>query len=81
MEGTILGIDISKLKLDVSVGSNGKHFIVSNDAEGLASLVSQIKKIGEVTVVMEATSGYEKDLALTFADNGIKVGIISPKKV
>lgn len=81
MEATILGIDISKLKLDVSVGSNGKHFIVSNDEEGLTNLVSQIKKIGEVTVVMEATSGYEKELALTFADNGIKVGIISPKKV
>ncbi|MEO5357261.1 MAG: hypothetical protein H7844_08180 [Nitrospirae bacterium YQR-1] len=56
------------------MGSNGRHFVVSNDEEGLTDLVSRIKKIGEVTVVMEATSGYER---LLKAGKQSKVGIVA----
>ena len=43
---TFVGIDVSKARLDVAVGSADELFGVDNDAHGVANLVGRLRKLG-----------------------------------
>jgi transposase len=58
-----IGIDVSKLTLDISVQGSRNHIKVSNNGEGFKQLVSWLKSLGigldSCWFVMEYTGGYE----------------------
>lgn len=57
-----IGIDVSKQKLDVSF--NDKEIAVfDNTTQRYKQLLKSIKHKKDTRVVMEATGGYERDLA------------------
>src|ERR1700730_9750194 len=57
-ELVVAGIDVSKAKLDVAVGSH-TLFSVPNTREGLEQLIPELKRLKVTQVVLEATGGLE----------------------
>ena len=57
MDAIVVGIDVSKNRLDVAVRPTGEVFAVVRDAEGLDALVARLKPLAPVAVAVEATGG------------------------
>lgn len=80
----VVGIDVSKLKLDVAVLFNGKvkSKVVDNSSAGHASLVEWLGKskasIESMHVCMEATGVYYEALALFLHQAGLRVSVVNP---
>jgi transposase len=78
----VIGIDVSKAKLDVAWTSNGAPETIENRAAIITKrLVRKIKEPANTVVVMEATGGYESELAETLHQAGISLSIVNPRRV
>ena len=51
------GIDVSKERLDVFLVPGGEAFEVTNDPEGIDSLLERLERVRPELVVLEATAG------------------------
>ncbi len=58
----VVGIDVSKVRLDVAFRPSGKRLMVSNSGRGISRLVNLLKREPPECVVLEATGGYELKL-------------------
>ena len=57
---SVIGIDVSKAKLDIAIGLNGCVETIVNDASGIRNLVKEpIINHSKTLVVVEATGGYK----------------------
>ncbi len=56
------GIDVSKIHLDVHLRPLDRTFQVGNDAEGIQTLLAQLRACPVDLVVLEATGGYEREV-------------------
>jgi len=81
MDATIVGIDVSKNRLDVAVRPTGEVFAVARDAEGLDTLVTRLKPLAAAVVAVEATGGYETVVAASLAAAGLPVVVVNPAQV
>src|SRR6516225_342359 len=72
----VVGIDVSKENLDLYVLSGQQHRTVANTAAGYRDLVSWLKSLGIRMVVMEASGGYERDVAKASRQAGFDVRIV-----
>lgn len=75
-----IGVDVSKHKLDVSL-SDQIVFSLDNDPKGFQQLLKQITDRSSMRVVMEATGGYERPLAVFLQAHGVDVSIVNAKRV
>ena len=55
----IVGIDVSKDRLDVHVLPAGDSFLVGNDHAGVDGLITRLREAKADVVALEATGGYE----------------------
>jgi transposase len=78
---TFVGIDVSKRWLDVHIDGSNKSWKIGNDAEGMISLVEQMKPIQPILIVFEATGGYERRAAKALREVGAPVSVINPTRV
>lgn len=76
-----VGIDVSKKKLDVSTLHRGEHRTVRHDEEGIRSIVEQLLVLRPKLIVMEATGGYERELAIALVLAGLPVAVVNPRQV
>jgi transposase len=81
MAEVFVGIDVSKARLDVAVGSGGELFGVDNDARGVANLVGQLRKLGPELIVLEASGGLETVLVGELAAAQLPVAVVNPRQV
>lgn len=81
MAAAVVGIDVSKDHLDVSVRPGGDSFHVARDGPGLAQLVEQIQPLQPVLVALEATGGFESVVAACLSTAGLPVVIVNPVQV
>jgi len=59
----VLGVDVSKAKLDIAWGSDGSLDTIENSDRQIAQyLIRKIKNPANTLIVMEATGGYESSL-------------------
>jgi transposase len=83
----VVGIDVSKSKLDAAliVGGKTKNKVVTNTKEGYAELVKWLGKQhvmpADVHVCMEATGVYSEPVALALQAMGMKVSMVNPARV
>src|SRR6516165_7927538 len=77
----VVGIDVSKENLDLYVLSGQQRRTVANTAAGYRDLVSWLKSLGVRMAVMEASGGYERDVAKALRQAGFDVRIVDPKRV
>ena len=81
MDAIVVGIDVSKNRLDVAVRPTGEVFAVVRDAESLDALVARLKPLAPVAVAVEATGGYETVVAASLAAADLPVVVVNPAQV
>lgn len=81
----IVGIDVSKSRLDVHVLASGatcgEAFAVAQDEAGLGELTRRLAALAPKIVVFEASGGYEKAAVRALAAAGVPVAVVNPKQV
>lgn len=77
----VVGIDVSKDRLDVHVLPSGESFAVANDDESLDGLAARLLSLKADVVALEATGGYEMLAAAALSGAGLAVIVINPAQV
>ncbi len=78
---TIVGIDVSKERLDVAVIPQGEGFQVANDHGGIDELAKRLARLRPEVIALEATGGFETLAAADLAAAGFAVIIVNPAQV
>jgi len=81
MDAIVVGIDVSKDRLDVHVLPSGEAFFVTNDAAGVETLAGRLARLGPSVVALEATGGFELLAASTLSAAGVPVVVVNPAQV
>ena len=81
MDAIVVGIDVSKDRLDVEVRPTGEVFVVARDAEGLDSLIARLVPLAPAAIAVEATGGYETVVAASLAAAGLAVVVVNPAQI
>ena len=76
-----IGIDVSKVRLDVAVRPSGELTSVTYDADGMTTLVTQLNQIQPARIVVEATGGLERLLVRTLVEAALPVLVVNPRQV
>lgn len=79
--GHIVGIDVSKDRLDVHVLPEGEHFTLARDEAGLKALTRRLAKQALQVVAMEATGGLEGPVVVELHAAGLPVRVVNPRQV
>jgi transposase len=78
----IVGIDVSKDRLDVHVrGPGEERFDMPRDAEGIAALAARLRAIAPRAIGLEATGGLEAVVVASLAEAGLPVVVVNPAQV
>jgi len=77
----IVGIDVSKDRLDVHVRPGGDAFFVRRDGDGIAALIERLSPLDPAAVAVEATGGFETVVAAGLAGAGLPVVVVNPAQV
>jgi len=75
-----VGIDVAKAQLDIAVRPSGERWAVSNDADGVATLVEQLQPLHPTLIVLEATGGLERVATAALATAGLPVVVVNPRQ-
>ncbi len=78
---TLIGIDVSKNKLDLAVSETGSRITIGNTKREIAKWISTLSHPRETLVVMEATGGYESQLVELLHEQGIALAVVNPRQV
>ena len=77
----VVGIDVSKDRLDVAVAPSGLVFQVANTQAGIDDLVSRLEPVGVEVVALEATGGFETAAVAGLSAAGLAVVVVNPAQV
>ncbi len=80
-EQVVVGIDVSKAKLDVALLPGGEQFTVSNDRHGIGELLRRVRPLAPSRAVLEATGKLEQLAVSELAAAGLPVVVINPAQV
>jgi len=75
------GVDVSKEGLDIAVRPGDEAWSEQNNQAGIKALTRRLKKLAPQRIVLEATGGYEYELALQLGKAGLPVAVINPRQV
>jgi transposase len=81
MDAIIVGIDVSKDRLDVAVRPTGESFVVSRSGAGIDDLVGRLLALAPKLVAIEATGGFETIVAAGLAGKHLPVVVVNPAQV
>ena len=81
MENIIVGIDVSKDRLDVHVRPGGQAFAVARDGKGLEELIERLGALHPSSVALEATGGFETVVAAALAGAQFPLVVVNPAQI
>lgn len=81
MNTKFVGIDVSKLTLDLDCLPVSAAQSFTNDSLGIAALVAALQGSGVERIVVEATGGYEIAVATALAVAKLPVVVVNPRQV
>jgi transposase len=81
MDAIVVGIDVSKDRLDVALRPSGELFAVARDAAGLEQLTARLNGVSPQLVALEATGGFETVAAASLAAAGLPVVVVNPAQI
>jgi transposase len=80
-EAVYVGLDVSKAQIDLAtVPVQAPHAFPHTEA-GLTALVAHLQTPPPTLVVLEATGGYETDVATALALAGVPLAVVNPRQV
>ena len=78
---SIIGIDVSKDKLDIMILPSGEYFVIENNRNKIGQFIRKIlSKVIVGKIVMEATGGYERLAFEMFSQAKLSTHIAHPNK-
>jgi transposase len=77
----VVGIDVSKDRLDVHALSVAESFFVNNDHAGIEALAVRLCGMNAQIVALEATGGYEMLAVAGLSSAGLAVIVVNPAQV
>jgi transposase len=81
MDKLFVGIDLSKVHLDVASHPQTQQWKLANDDEGIATLIQELQELKPSLVVLEATGGLERPVAKALVKAGFQVAVVNPRHV
>lgn len=81
MENIIIGIDVSKDRLDVAVRPSGEVFVIGRNPTGLEQLALRLGALSPNLVALEATGGFETVVAAALAAARLPVVVVNPAQI
>ena len=81
MKDLIVGIDISKDRLDIGVVPTSEKWSIPNEVDGLAELAWRLSDLSPKLVVMEATGGLERPVRAVLEQAGLRCAVVNPRQV
>lgn len=81
VEEVFVGVDVSKLRLDVAVLPGGECFHLSNTPAGIAALVLRVADLQPTLLVCEATGGLEAPAVGALQAAGLPATILNARHV
>jgi transposase len=81
MDTIVVGIDVSKDRLDVAVRPSGEAFAVERNAAGLDRLTERLRMLSPHLVALEATGGFETVVAAALAAAALPVVVVNPAQI
>jgi transposase len=81
MDAVIVGIDVSKDRLDVHVRPAKEAFAVARNGAGLDELIGRLKPLAPAVIALEATGGFETVVAAGLAGARLPVVVVNPAQV
>jgi transposase len=76
-----VGIDVAKRSWDVHLLPTEKSMQLAADESSLQQLRAALAPLGSCLVVMEASGGYERELAAELVAAGHRVAVVNPRQV
>jgi transposase len=76
-----VGIDVSKMHLDVATRSPERQWCVDNTQAGITELVEELQALHPALIVLEATGGLETAVTAALAAIGLPVAVVNPRQV
>ena len=73
-----VGIDISKLSLDVAIAETGETFQVDNTAAGVRCLMRKLRAYAILRIVVEATGRLERALLEQAVKHELPLVVVQP---
>ena len=81
MDEVWIGVDVSKQSLDVAARPGDESWSVQNSQAGIKAVIRRLKRLSPQRIVLEATGGYEYELALRLSKAGLPVAVVNPRQV
>jgi transposase len=81
MDAMVVGIDVSKDRLDVAVRPTGERFVFKRTGVGIEDRIAQLEALLPKMVAIEATGGFEALVAAGLAGAGLPVVVVNPAQV
>jgi transposase len=81
MDAMVIGIDVSKDRLDVAVRPTGESLIFKRTGVGIEDLIAWLGALSPKMVAIEATGGFEAVVAAGLAGAGLPVVVVNPAQV
>jgi transposase len=81
MDAIIVGIDVSKDKLDVAFRPSGELFSIERNAAGIEALIGRLRLLSVQAIALEATGGFETVVAASLSGAGLPVVVVNPANV
>jgi len=79
--GPVVGIDVSKARLDGYLTGQDTTFAFANDEAGLSALITFLQPVQPALVVLEATGGLERALVAHLLAAALPVAVVNPRQV
>jgi len=76
-----VGIDVSKMTLDLAVRPGAETWQVPNEDPALPTLIARLRALAPTRIVLEATGGYEHAVVAALAAAGLPVVVANPRQV
>jgi transposase len=81
MDTIVVGIDVSKDRLDVAVRPTGRMLSCGRNAAGIDTLINELGCLGAQLIAVEATGGFETVVVASLAAAGLPVVVVNPAQV
>jgi transposase len=81
MDAVIIGIDVSKDRLDVHGRPAFTPFHVARNGDGITELIDRLRPLAPQAIGLEATGGFETVVVAALAAAGLPVVVVNPAQV
>lgn len=78
---SFVGIDVSKLQLDIAMRPDNKKWSVVNSEADITKLVETIEELSPQVIVIEATGGMEMPVVAALGQARLPVVVVNPRQV